>query len=90
MTAEVVDEIVARAVTNALEAGAQPSRVIVGVPAYQALVHRDGLAPRSIGKNAATSVRALVHGFDLPVDCDKSVEADNAICTYVAVAWGRA
>jgi hypothetical protein len=87
---EAVDVVMESAVMKALDVGGQPCRIIVGVPAYQALAARDGMAPRSIGKNAATSVRALILGFDMPVDCDRGVEADNAICTYVDQAWGRA
>lgn len=90
VTAELVDQIMGMAVTNALATGAQPCRMIVGVSAYQALAARDGMAPRSIGKNASTSVRALIQGFDLPVDCDRTIEADNAICTYVPVEMGLA
>jgi hypothetical protein len=86
---EAVDQLVAIAVTNVLDSGAMPARVFVGVPAYRALVERDGLAPRSIGKTAATSLRALVLGFDLPVDCERSVTDDNAVCTYVPMTLGR-
>ena len=90
MNADYVDGLVAAAVSNVLEAGAQPGRVLLGMPAYKVLLARDGLATRSIKSGAAASVRALVHGFDLPVDCERSVADDNALCTFIPVHLGLA
>jgi hypothetical protein len=78
-----VEQVVALAVGHALEQGGQPCRVLVGIPAYRALVARDGLRPRGPWKAEATSCRIMVLGFDLPVDCDRHVADDNANCTYV-------
>ena len=90
MTAADVDSIVAEAVANALLCGAQPARVLLGVRGYRLLATRDKLAPRSIGKSAATSLRAYVDGFDLPIDCDAGLPDGEAVCTFVRVEMGRA
>lgn len=90
MTAHRVDENIVLVVNDVLENGRQPLRVLLSVESYRLLVARDGLAPRHIGATASTSLRALVCGLDLPVDCDKDMADDNAFVTYAYVAPGIA
>lgn len=89
MTPEAVDGLIAQALDNVLDRGAQPLRVLLSMASYRALVERDGLAPRRLGAHAATSLRAHVMGFDLPVDCERSVADDDACVTYVLAATAK-
>lgn len=85
-----VDHLIAVCVGRVVHAGLQPARVLLGIPAYQALLTRDGLAPRSIGQTASTTLRAFVLNFDLPVDCIRTVPTDEALCKFVVMPRGLA
>jgi len=79
----------ARAVRNAIDHGGQPTRVLVDVAYYRALLARNGLSPRTFnGRGSALFV--TVDGATYPVDADRHVPAGGAVCLSLAVERGRA
>lgn len=90
MTAETVDKQIAKVVGLVLDRGGQPICVRVSVASYRTLVARDGLAPRHIGATSCESLRAFVLGFELPVDCDRSVPDDDCAVPFKFMEMGRA
>lgn len=90
LTAERVEANIAEAVEGVVEAGNQPLCVRVDIESYKALLSRDGLERRSLRVWNADSLRARVHGFELPVDADIRVPADVAWVYTVNLPTGRA
>jgi hypothetical protein len=85
-----VDAVIALAVGRALDEGYTPCRVLLGIPAYQALVARDGLATRHIGRHLEDTLRAAVLGLDLCVDVNVAIPSDDARVTFVRGPRGLA
>lgn len=90
MTPEMVDRLIGIALANVLDVGAQPMRAVVGTRAYRVLLERDGLRHRRVGQVDASSVRWERDGWDLPVDCDRTIGDDNALVCYCKMPKGLA
>jgi hypothetical protein len=89
VTATQAEECIAHSVQIALDNAKTPARALVGVPAYRALLARDGLHPRTFdGKQQA--LRIVVHGVELVVDCDRRVPDDDAWVTSLIGPKGAA
>jgi hypothetical protein len=76
--AERIESNISEAVEGMVEAANQPMSVRVSIDDYRALLARNGLEPRSLRLSRADTLRAKVHGFDLPVDADARVPNGDA------------